>query len=128
MLSRILALALLVALPTVASAQDAEEGKNAFKKCRACHTIGDKAVNRVGPELNGVVGRTAGSIEGFNYSDAMKNSGIVWDEASLGEFLTNPKGKVPGTKMVFAGLKNEEERANLIAYLKGFNADGSEAK
>lgn len=128
MLSRILALALFVAVPTIASAQDAEEGKNVFKKCRACHTIGEKAVNRVGPELNGVVGRTAGSLEGFNYSDAMKNSGIVWDEASLSEFLENPKGKVPGTKMVFAGLKKEDERANLIAYLKGFNADGSEAK
>lgn len=128
MLSRILALALFVAVPTIASAQDAEEGKNVFKKCRACHTIGEKAVNRVGPELNGVVGRTAGSVEGFNYSDAMKSSGIVWDEASLAEFLENPKGKVPGTKMVFAGLKKEDERANLIAYLKTFNADGSEAK
>lgn len=128
MLSRILALALFVALPTVASAQDAEEGKNVFKKCRACHTIGEKAVNRVGPQLNGVVGRKAGSLEGFNYSDAMKSSGIVWDEASLAEFLENPKGKVPGTKMVFAGLKKEDERANLIAYLKTFNADGSEAK
>ncbi len=128
MLSRILALALFVALPTVASAQDAEEGKNVFKKCRACHTIGEKAVNRVGPQLNGVVGRKAGSLEGFNYSDAMKSSGIVWDEAALSEFLANPKGKVPGTKMVFAGLKDEQDRANLIAYLKSFTEDGSEAK
>ncbi|CFX04164.1 Cytochrome c2 [Candidatus Filomicrobium marinum] len=128
MLSRILALALVVALPTVAAAQDAEEGKNVFKKCRACHTIGEKAVNRVGPELNGVVGRKAGSIEGFNYSAAMKDSGITWDEASLSEFLAKPKDKVPGTKMVFAGLKDDTDRANLIAYLKSFNADGSEAK
>lgn len=128
MLSRILALALIVALPTLASAQDAEEGKNVFKKCRACHTVGEKAVNRVGPQLNGVVGRAAGSVEGFNYSDAMKNSGLTWDEAALSEFFANPKAKVPGTKMVFAGLKDETDRADLIAYLKGFNADGTEAK
>lgn len=128
MLSRILALALVVALPTVAAAQDAEEGKNVFKKCRACHTIGEKAVNRVGPELNGIIGRKAGSVEGFNYSAAMKDSGITWDEAQLNEFLTNPKAKVSGTKMVFAGIKDDTDRANLIAYLKSFAADGSQAK
>jgi len=128
MLSRILALALIVAVPSMAAAQDAEEGKNVFKKCRACHDVGDKAKNKVGPELNGLLGRKAGSVEGFNYSDAMKNSGITWDEAKLGEYLTDPKKTVPGNKMVFAGLKNETERANLIAYLATFAADGTAKK
>lgn len=128
MLSRILTLALVVSLPSVAAAQDVEAGKNAFKKCRACHTVGEKAVNRVGPHLNGVVGRKAGSVEGFSYSDAMKNSGLTWDEATLSEYLANPKAKVPGNKMVFAGIKDDTERANLIAYLKTINADGTEAK
>lgn len=128
MLRSILALALVVSVPAFAAAQDAEEGKNVFKKCRACHAVGEKAKNRVGPVLNGVVGRKAGSIEDFNYSDAMKNSGITWDEATLSKYLADPKGTVPGNKMVFVGLKKEEDRKDLIAYLATFNADGTQAK
>lgn len=128
MLRSILALALVVSVPAFAAAQDAEEGKNVFKKCRACHAVGEKAKNRVGPLLNGVVGRKAGSVEGFNYSDAMKNSGLTWDEAALSEYLADPKGKVPGNKMVFVGLKKEEDRKNLIAYLATFDATGKETK
>jgi cytochrome c len=128
MLRTILALALVVSVPTLAAAQDAKEGKNVFKKCRACHAVGENAKNRVGPVLNGVVGRKAGAAEGFSYSDAMKNSGITWDEANLDEFLTNPKAKVPGTKMVFPGLKDEADRKNLIAYLATFDASGKESQ
>jgi cytochrome c len=125
MLRWVIAAGLLVALPAVASAQDAEAGKNVFKKCSPCHSIGPGAKNKVGPELNGVLGRKAGSIEGFNYSTALKDSGITWDDASLHEWVASPKAKVPGTKMVFPGVKDEIDRDDLIAYLESFNADGT---
>ena len=115
----------MVVLPTVASAQDAEAGKKVFTKCAPCHSIGPGAKNKVGPEQNGLIGRKAGSVEGFNYSEAMKNSGITWDEAQLDEYITDPKKKVPGNKMVFPGIKDELQRGDLIAYLASFNADGS---
>jgi cytochrome c len=83
------------------------------------------AKNKVGPALNGVVGREAGKAEGYKYSDAMTGAGLTWDEATLNEFLTKPKDKVPGTKMIFGGLKKDDQRADLIAYLKTFKADGS---
>jgi len=96
---------------------DAAKGKKVFNKCRACHTL-EAGKNRVGPSLHGIIGRAAGTAEGFKYSDAMKNSGITWDEASLDTYLKDPKKMVPGTKMVFAGLKKEDDIENLIAYLK----------
>ena len=86
--------------------------------------MGEKAKNGVGPILNGVVGRPAGSVEGFKYSDAMKSSGITWDEAALDEYLKNPKAKVPGNKMAYAGLKDDTKRADVIAYLSQIGADG----
>ena len=95
-------------------------------KCAPCHSIGPGAKNKVGPEQNGLVGRKAGSVEGFNYSEAMKNSGITWDEATLDEYITDPKKKVPGNKMVFPGIKDELQRGDLIAYLASFNADGTQ--
>jgi cytochrome c len=125
MLKWVIAAGLLVALPAVASAQDAEAGKNVFKKCAPCHAIGPGAKNKVGPELNGLFGRAAGSVEGFNYSDAMKNSGITWDEANFKEYIANPKAKIPGNKMVFPGIKDELDRDDLAAYIGTFNADGS---
>jgi cytochrome c len=79
----------------------------------------------VGPNLTGVIGRKTGSEPGYNYSEANKNSGLTWDEATFKEYITNPKAKIPGTKMVFAGLPKEEDRDNLYAYLAQFNADGS---
>jgi len=100
-----------------ARADDADAGKKVFNQCRACHVLDDKT-NRVGPHLGGVIGRKAGSVEGFSYSDAMKNSGITWDEESLEKYLKDPKGAVPGNKMAFAGVKKEEDLKNLIAYLK----------
>jgi len=125
MLRWVLAAGLLVALPAVASAQDAEAGKKVFKKCAPCHSIGPGAKSKVGPELNGILGRKAGAVEGFNYSKALKDSGITWDDAKLHEWVANPKHTVPGTKMVFPGIKDELDRDDLIAYLETFNADGT---
>lgn len=125
MLRWVVAAGLMLALPTVASAQDAAAGKKVFTKCAPCHSIGPGAKNKVGPEQNGLVGRKAGSVEGFPYSAAMKNSGITWDEAQLDEYITDPKKKIPGNKMLFPGVKDEAERSDLIAYLASFNADGT---
>jgi cytochrome c len=110
-----------------ASAQDASLGEKVFLKCRACHQIGEGAKNAVGPVLNGVVGRKAGTYPGYAYSDANKNSGITWDEATLKEYLKNPRAKVPGTKMLFPGLPKDEDINNVIAYLKQFGADGKKS-
>ena len=125
MLRWVVAAGVMLALPAVASAQDAEAGKKVFTKCAPCHAIGPGAKNKVGPEQNGLIGRKAGSVEGFAYSEAMKKSGITWDEAQLDEYITDPKKKVPGNKMLFPGVKDEIERSDLIAYLASFNADGS---
>jgi cytochrome c len=115
----------LVAIPTVAAADgDAALGQKVFLKCKACHQIGETAKNAVGPELNGLFGRHSGSVEGYKYSDANKNSGIVWDETVFREYIHNPKAKVPGTKMAFPGLKDDADIDNLIAYLKQFGPDG----
>jgi len=107
-----------------ARAQDAAAGEHVFAKCRACHQIGENARNSIGPSLNGVVGRPAGTFPCYSYSDANKNSGLTWDEATLKEYLKNPRGKVPGTKMAFPGLSSDAEIDNVIAYLKQFGADG----
>ena len=128
MLRLVVAAGALLALPALALAQDAEAGKKVFTKCAPCHSIGPGAKNKVGPEQNGLVGRKAGSVEGFEYSVAMKNSGITWDESQLNEYITDPKKKVPGNKMLFPGVKDETERSDLIAYLASFNADGSAKK
>ncbi|MBK9077825.1 MAG: cytochrome c family protein [Hyphomicrobium sp.] len=114
----VLAVTMIAAMPAAAYAADAEAGKAVFGKCKACHQTGPGAKNAVGPHLDGVVGRAAGAAEGFKYSDALKNSGITWDEANLKEWLADPKKKVPGNKMVFMGLKDEADIDNLIAYLK----------
>lgn len=108
-------------------AQDAALGEKVFNKCRACHQIGEGAKTLVGPPLNGIVGRKAGSIEGYSYSDANKNSGITWDEATLTEYLKNPRAKIPGTKMIFIGIPNEADILNLVAFLKQYDADGKKA-
>jgi cytochrome c len=116
--------AALLASMSAAVAQDAAAGEKVFGKCKICHQIGEGAKNMVGPVLNGVVGRHSGIYEGYHYSDANKNSGITWDEATLKEYLKDPKAKVPGTKMVFPGLKSDDDIANVIAYLKQFGPDG----
>ncbi|QBR71409.1 cytochrome c family protein [Beijerinckiaceae bacterium] len=108
------------------AAGDAAEGEKIFNKlpCHTCHKVGEGATNLVGPELNGLIGRKAGSVPDYNYSEAFKSSGITWDDASLGEFLANPKAKVPGTKMIFTGVPKDTDRENLVAYLAQFGADG----
>jgi cytochrome c len=107
-----------------ALAQDLAAGENSFKKCLPCHRVGPEAKNLVGPVLNGLDGRKSGTIEGYNYTDANKNSGITWDEKTFAEYITDPRAKSPGTKMVFAGIKSENEKAALWAYLKQFDAKG----
>ena len=107
-----------------ALAQDAAAGKTSFNKCLACHAIGEGAKNKVGPVLNGLDGRHSGSVEGYSYSDANKNSGITWGKDVFLEYIKEPKAKIPGTKMVFAGIKNEKEANDLWAYVSSFDKDG----
>jgi cytochrome c len=120
----IVAAALTSAAGTARAAGDVAAGEKVFLKCRACHQIGEGAKDAVGPVLNGIVGRKAGTYPDYSYSDANKNSGITWDEATLKEYLKNPRAKVPGTKMIFAGLSKDEDIDNVIAYLKQFGPDG----
>jgi cytochrome c len=108
-----------------AMAQDLAAGETSFKKCLACHAVGAGAKNKVGPFLNGIAGRKSGTVEGFSYSDANKNSGITWTKEAFLEYIKDPKAKIPGTKMVFPGIKDEGEAASLWAYIAQFKADGS---
>ena len=107
-----------------AAAGDAAAGETTFRVCRTCHQIGEGARNFVGPELNGVVGRKAGAVSGYNYSDANKNSGATWDDATLAKYLKHPREVVPGTKMAYPGMARDEDIANVIAYLRQFGPDG----
>ncbi len=127
-LLKMVAAVLLIAFDS-GSAQEArlsgrqEAGEIVFKKCMACHQVGPNARNGIGPVLNGVVGRPAGRYPGYNYSSANKNSGLVWDEPTLARYLRAPAEVVPGTKMIFFGLKKDQEISDVIAYLKQFAAD-----
>ena len=121
-MKRIVLVALFVAAGLgQASAQDAAAGEKVFLVCRACHQVGDNAKNAVGPVLNGLFGRKAGSVEGYSYSDANKKSGITWTEEEFTKYIQDPKGVVPGTKMAFAGIKDPQKIKNLIAYLHTFD-------
>ena len=108
-----------------AQAQDVAAGEQSFKKCLPCHAVGEGAKNKVGPELNGLDGRHSGSVQGYSYSAANKNSGITWSEATFLEYIKDPRAKIPGTKMIFPGIKNETEAKSLWAYLAQFGADGT---
>jgi cytochrome c len=112
------------AASSAALAQDVAAGKTSFNKCLACHAIGESAKNKVGPELNGLKGRKSGTVEGYPYTEANKNSGITWDEATFKDYIKDPKAKIPGTKMVFAGIKNEQEAGDLWAFLAQYDKDG----
>jgi cytochrome c len=120
----VLAAIALAASTAAASAQDVAAGEQSFKKCLPCHSVGAGAKNKVGPELNGLDGRKAGATEGFNYTEGNKNSGITWNESVFKEYIKDPRAKIPGTKMVFAGIKNEQEVNDLWAYLKQFGPNG----
>jgi cytochrome c len=121
---KLLAMLALVGAAAPVLAQDpalVEEGEKVFKRCAACHMVGPDAKNRVGPELNGVIGRTAGTLEGFSYSDAMVEAGaggLVWNAETLHSYLADPKAMVKGTKMAFAGLRKPEDVDAVIAYIE----------
>ena len=119
--------ALLLAGLSPTQAQDAAAGEKVFAQCRACHQVGETAKNAVGPVLNGLFGRKSGTVEGYAYSPANKNSGIAWDEATFRDYIKDPRAKIPGTKMIYAGLKDERRVTDLVAYLKQFDASGKKA-
>jgi len=121
------ALTAALALPALAQEGDATKGEKVFKKCAACHTITPDGKSKVGPDLYGVIGRTTGTLEGFDYSAVMTKAGEdghVWTEEEISKFLENPKAMFPGTKMTFVGLKKPEERADVIAYIASVSAGG----
>lgn len=118
--------ALLLSAGGALAQADMAAGEQVFKKCTVCHSVGEGAKSKVGPVLNGVFGRTAGTFEGFNYSQAMKDAGaggLVWTPETVGQFLVKPKDFVKGTKMSFMGLAKPEDIANVIAYLQTFSPD-----
>ena len=119
-----IAIVALAASAGAAVAGDIAAGETSFKKCRSCHSIGETAKNSVGPILNGLKGRKSGSVPGYNYTDANKNSGIVWDEGTFKEYIKDPKAKIPGTKMVFPGIKDEKDAGDLWSFLEQFGPDG----
>ena len=120
----VLSAVIFAAMAQTATAQDLAAGETSFKKCQACHAVGEGAKNKVGPILNGLAGRKSGTVEGYNYSDANKNSGITWDETQFLDYIKDPRAKIKGTKMIFPGIKNETEAKNLWAYLASFGPDG----
>lgn len=118
-------IALACAISGRAVAQDVAAGEKTFVVCRACHQIGPTAKDAVGPVLNGVVGRPAGTYAGYNYSAANKDSGLTWNEETLQRYLANPQAVVKGTKMIFPGIKDPAKVNDVIAFLKTYKADGS---
>lgn len=131
-MKRVLLVALILGLPAVASAQqpagDATKGEQIFKTCGICHDIGPTAKIKVGPPLNGIVGRPWASWPGYSYSKGLqdgKAKGNVWTVDMIEKWLENPRALVPGTKMIFPGLKTAEQRANVIAYLSQFDIKGN---
>jgi len=120
----IVATVLLAAASGLARAQDAAAGEKAFVVCRACHQVGPNAKVAVGPVLNGVVGRKAGTNPGYTYSPANKDSGLVWTPEELDKYLESPQTVVPHTKMIFPGLKDAQKRKDVIAFLQQFGPDG----
>ncbi len=123
-LTRALLVASAFAAASPAWAQDIAAGERSWNKCRACHQIGETAKNGVGPHLNGLFGRHTGEVAGYSYSAANKSANLTWDEAIFADYIKDPRAKIPGTKMVFAGIKNEKEIADLTAFLKQFGKDG----
>lgn len=121
----VMAAVLVAASAGASSAQDVATGETSFRKCSPCHDAGPDAKVKLGPPLNGLEGRKAGTFEGFNYSEVNKNSGLTWSEETFAKYIKNPMQEMPGTRMAFVGIRNEKEIADLWAYLKQFGPDGS---
>jgi cytochrome c len=126
--SAALGASLALAAPHAANAQDAAAGEKVFAPCKSCHQLGETAKNLVGPVLNGIIGRKAGTYPGYSYSEANKNSGLTWDEATFTDYIKDPRAKIPGTKMIFIGVKDEQKIKDLIAFLKQYGPDGKKAQ
>src|SRR3954462_8042146 len=120
----LIAIVALVAGAMPVDAQEVAAGEASFRKCQPCHDVGESARIKLGPPLNSLDGRQAGTLEGYSYSDANKNSGLVWSEATFKDYIQKPMAKIPGTKMAFAGVKNDKEIGDLWVYLKQFGPDG----
>ena len=118
------ATATLLMVTGAAQAQDAAAGEQVFKMCLPCHSIGEGAKTKVGPELNGLDGRHSGTVAGFSYSDANKSSGIVWNKDTFAQYINDPRAMIPGTKMIFPGIKDPKKVADLWAYVSQFGPDG----
>ena len=123
----IMAAVLTAGISSQSRAQEQAAGEVVFKQCNICHQVGENAKNEVGPILNGVIGRKAGTAPGFEYSPGFKSANLVWDDSSFREYIKDPRSMFPATKMLFAGLKDERKIADLLAYLKSFAADGKRA-
>jgi cytochrome c len=121
---RALAVIAVSATAPAALAQDVAAGKTSFSKCVACHAVGEGVRNKVGPVLNGLDGRKSGTVEGYSYTEANKNSGITWNKDQFLDYIKDPKAKIPGTRMVFAGIRKESEAADLWAFLAQYDKDG----
>ena len=125
MMKRVLiAIVALASSAGAAVAGDIAAGEKTFKKCIACHNIGAGARPSIGPIQNGLKGRKSETMPGYNYSDANKNSGIVWDDGTFKEYIKDPRAKIPGTKMVFPGIKDEKDAGDLWSFLEQFGPDG----
>ena len=118
------AIALFLASTAAAVGQDSAAGEKSFGKCLPCHAVGEDAKNKVGPLLNGLEGRKSGTIPDYSYTQANKDAAIVWSEATFKDYIADPRAKIPGTKMVFPGIKSAQEAGNLWAYIKQFGPDG----
>ena len=126
MIARMLVVVPMIAISAcAAAAQDAAKGEIVFHQCMICHAIGGNAQNKIRPELDGLDGRHSGTVTNYNYSDANKKSGIVWDETIFKKYILDSRAMIPGTKMPFAGIKVSQQVNDLWAYIKQFNADGS---
>ena len=117
--------ALIACSASAAPAENIAAGATSFKKCFPCHSVGEGARKKFGPQLNGLDGRDSGAAGGYTYSAGHKNSGIVWNETHFSEYINDPKAKIPGSKRGFLGIKNENEVKHLWAYLSQFNPDGT---
>src|SRR3974377_357859 len=116
----------ILSLTSIADAEgDVAAGEQSFKKCLPCHSIGPGAKTKVGPELNGLDGRKSGTAASYNYSDATTNSGSAWNKETFEKYIADPRATIPGTKMIFPGIKSDNERDNLWAYISQFSADGT---